>query len=61
MFLRLNVQYITMKIKALFFALSLVSISTFAQEKVKSTKEQVKKMEQYLFNEGFPRPSTKKS
>ena len=49
-----------MKIKALLLALSLVSISTFAQEKVKYTKEQIKKMEQYLFNEGFPGPSTKK-
>lgn len=49
-----------MKFKALLLALFLVSISTFAQEKVKYTKEQIKKMEQYLFNEGFPGPSTKK-
>ncbi|CAD7802036.1 hypothetical protein CHRY9390_00863 [Chryseobacterium aquaeductus] len=49
-----------MKFKALLLALSLVSISTFAQEKVKYTKEQIKKMEQFLFNEGFPGPSTKK-
>lgn len=49
-----------MKIKALLLALFLMSISTLAQDKVKYTKDQVKKMEQYLFNEGFSGPSPKK-
>ena len=40
--------------------LSISTISAFAQEKVKYTKDQIKKMEQYLFNEGFAGPSTKK-
>ena len=40
--------------------LSLSTISAFAQEKVKYTKDQIKKMEQNLFNEGFAGPSTKK-
>lgn len=40
--------------------LSLSTISAFAQEKVKYTKDQIKKMEQHLFNEGFAVPSTKK-
>jgi len=50
----------TMKFKTLLLALFVASISTFAQEKVKYTKDQVKKMEQFLFNEGFSGPSTKK-
>lgn len=49
-----------MKIKILLLCLSLSTISAFAQEKVKYTKDQIKKMEQYLFNEGFAGPSTKK-
>ena len=49
-----------MKFKALLLALSVTGAFTFAQEKVKFSKEQIKKMEQYLFNEGFPGPSTKK-
>jgi hypothetical protein len=49
-----------MKFKALLLVLSLTSAFSFAQEKVKYTKDQIKKMEQYLFNEGFPGPSTKK-
>lgn len=49
-----------MKIKALLLALSFVNAFSFAQEKVKYTKEQIKNMEQYLFNEGFSAPSSKK-
>lgn len=49
-----------MKIKALLLLLSTLSVSAFAQEKVKYTKDQIKKMEQYLFNEGFSGPSSKK-
>jgi len=49
-----------MKIKILLLCVSLSTISAFAQEKVKYTKDQIKKMEQYLFNEGFAGPSTKK-
>ena len=49
-----------MKLKALLLALCLVSITSFAQ-KVKYSKEEVKKMEMYLFNEGFNTPSPKKT
>lgn len=49
-----------MKIKALLFVLCLVSATTFAQ-KTKYSKEEIKKMEQYLFNEGFNAPSPKKT
>lgn len=49
-----------MKIKALLLALSLTSAFSFAQDKVKYSKEDIKKMESYLFNEGFSGPSTKK-
>ncbi len=49
-----------MKLKTLLLALFLVSTATFAQ-KVKYSKEEIKKMEQYLFNEGFNTPSTKKT
>lgn len=47
-----------MKLKTLVFTLFLVSASSFAQ-KVKYSKEEIKKMEQYLFNEGFNAPSVK--
>ena len=49
-----------MKLKTLLLALFLVSTASFAQ-KVKYSKEEVKKMEQYLFNEGFNAPSPKKT
>lgn len=49
-----------MKFKALLLALSLTSAFSFAQDKVKYSKDQIKKMEQYLFNEGFSGPSPKK-
>lgn len=49
-----------MKIKALLMALFLMSTLCFAQDKIKYSKEDIKKMEQYLFNEGFSGPSTKK-
>lgn len=49
-----------MKIKALLMVLFLMSALAFAQDKVKYSKEDIKKMEQYLFNEGFSGPSTKK-
>lgn len=49
-----------MKFKSLLLALFLVSTSSFAQ-KVKYSKEEIKKMEQYLFNEGFNMPSPKKT
>ncbi|WP_294239291.1 hypothetical protein [uncultured Chryseobacterium sp.] len=49
-----------MKLKFLLLSLSLVSTVSFAQ-KVKYSREEVKKMEQYLFNEGFNAPSTRKT
>jgi hypothetical protein len=49
-----------MKLKTLLLALLLVSTASFAQ-KVKYSKEEIKKMEQYLFNEGFNTPSPKKT
>lgn len=49
-----------MKLKSLLLALCLASMSSFAQ-KVKYTKEEIKKMETYLFNEGFNTPSPKKT
>jgi len=49
-----------MKTKALLMVLSLTSAFIFAQEKVKYSKEQIKIMEEYLFNEGFSAPSQKK-
>lgn len=49
-----------MKLKTLLLALFLVSTASFAQ-KVKYSKEEIKKMEQYLFNEGFNTPSPKKT
>lgn len=53
-------KLISMKFKALILALSLVSATSFAQEKVKYTKEEKKEMNQYLFNEGFNTASQKK-
>ncbi|WP_394666802.1 hypothetical protein [uncultured Chryseobacterium sp.] len=49
-----------MKLKTLVFTLFLVSTASFGQ-KVKYSKEEIKKMEQYLFNEGFNAPSVKKT
>ncbi|MFC3160673.1 hypothetical protein SAMN05443633_10512 [Chryseobacterium arachidis] len=49
-----------MKLKKMLLALFLVSTASFAQ-KVKYSKEEIKKMEQYLFNEGFNTPSPKKT
>lgn len=49
-----------MKIKVLLLAFSLVGSISFAQEKIKYSKEDIKKMESYLFNEGFTTPSAKK-
>ncbi|WP_029298637.1 hypothetical protein [Chryseobacterium hispalense] len=49
-----------MKLKTLMLAFVLVSTASFAQ-KVKYFKEEIKKMEQYLFNEGFNMPSPKKT
>ncbi|WP_027380170.1 hypothetical protein [Chryseobacterium daeguense] len=49
-----------MKLKTLLFALLLVSAASFAQ-KVKYSKDEIKKMEMYLFNEGFNAPSPKKT
>jgi len=48
-----------MKLKTMLLALFLVSTASFAQ-KVKYSKEEIKKMEQYLFNEGFNTASQKK-
>lgn len=49
-----------MKIKALLLAFFMISLSAFSQDKVKYSKEDIKKMETYLFNEGFTVPSSKK-
>lgn len=49
-----------MKFKALLLALSLMSTTGFAQEKIKYTKEEKKEMNRYLFNEGFNTASDKK-
>lgn len=49
-----------MKFKILLLALCLTGTATFAQ-KVKYSKEEIKKMETYLFNEGFNAPSPKKT
>mgnify|MGYP000993595596 CR=1 FL=1 len=49
-----------MKLKSMLLALFLVSTASFAQ-KVKYSKEEIKKMEKYLFNEGFNSPSPKKT
>ena len=49
-----------MKVKMLSLLLSFSSLLSVAQEKIKYSKEDVKKMEMYLFNEGFSGPSSKK-
>lgn len=49
-----------MKFKSLLLTLCFVSAASFAQDKVKYSKEDIKKMETYLFNEGFSSPSPKK-
>ncbi|MDQ1094861.1 MULTISPECIES: hypothetical protein [Chryseobacterium] len=49
-----------MKLKTFTLALLLAATSAFAQ-KVKYSKEEIKKMEQYLFNEGFNIPSPRKT
>ncbi|MDQ0066150.1 hypothetical protein [Chryseobacterium lathyri] len=49
-----------MKLKILLLTLCLAGTATFAQ-KVKYSKEEIKKMETYLFNEGFNSPSPKKT
>ncbi|MBB6372189.1 hypothetical protein [Chryseobacterium shigense] len=49
-----------MKLKILLLILCLAGTATFAQ-KVKYSKEEIKKMETYLFNEGFNTPSPKKT
>jgi hypothetical protein len=48
-----------MRLKTLLLALCVAGTTTFAQ-KVKYSKEEIKKMETYLFNEGFNTPSPKK-
>ncbi|KUJ60551.1 hypothetical protein AR687_17420 [Flavobacteriaceae bacterium CRH] len=49
-----------MKFKVLSLMLCFSSLLSLAQEKIKYSKEDVKKMEMYLFNEGFSGPSSKK-
>jgi len=49
-----------MKLKTLLLTLCIAGTATFAQ-KVKYSKEEIKKMETYLFNEGFNSPSPKKT
>ncbi|MGC5746109.1 hypothetical protein [Chryseobacterium sp. NFX27] len=49
-----------MKLKTLLLTLCVAGTATFAQ-KVKYSKEEIKKMETYLFNEGFNSPSPKKT
>ena len=51
-----------MKFKILSLLMGFSSLITLAQEKVKYSKEDIKKMETYLFNEGFSSgPSSKKT
>ncbi|MBB4808096.1 hypothetical protein HNP38_003436 [Chryseobacterium defluvii] len=50
-----------MKLKALLLAFCLAGTFSFAQDKVKYSKDEIKKMETYLFNEGFSTPSPKKT
>lgn len=50
-----------MKLKALLLVFSFASTFSFAQDKIKYSKEEIKKMETYLFNEGFTTPSPKKT
>ncbi|CAM3156629.1 hypothetical protein DRF59_20155 [Chryseobacterium flavum] len=49
-----------MRLKSLLLALCLAGTVSFGQ-KVKYSKEEIKKMETYLFNEGFNIPSPKKT
>lgn len=49
-----------MKLKTFILILCMVSTTAFAQ-KVKYSKEDIKKMELYLFNEGFSTPSPRKT
>ncbi|MDR2236698.1 MAG: hypothetical protein LBE92_11280 [Chryseobacterium sp.] len=49
-----------MRLKTLLLALCIAGTTAFAQ-KVKYSKEEIKKMETYLFNEGFNAPSPKKT
>ncbi|MEJ5102504.1 MULTISPECIES: hypothetical protein [Chryseobacterium] len=49
-----------MRLKTLLFALCVAGTTSFAQ-KIKYSKEDIKKMETYLFNEGFNAPSPKKT
>ncbi|MGL6127626.1 MAG: hypothetical protein ACRC05_11000, partial [Chryseobacterium artocarpi] len=49
-----------MRLKTLLLALCVAGTASFAQ-KVKYSKEDIKKMETYLFNEGFNTPSPKKT
>jgi hypothetical protein len=49
-----------MKFKTFILILCMVSTTAFAQ-KVKYSKEDIKKMELYLFNEGFSTPSPRKT
>lgn len=50
-----------MKLKALLLMFCFTSTLSFAQDKIKYSKEDIKKMETYLFNEGFSSPSPKKT
>lgn len=50
-----------MKLKALLLVFCFTGALSFAQDKVKYSKENIKKMETYLFNEGFTTPSPKKT
>mgnify|MGYP006955275698 CR=1 FL=1 len=50
-----------MKFKALLLAFCCTTVLSFAQDKIKYSKEEIKKMETYLFNEGFVTPSPKKT
>ncbi|MDH6252238.1 hypothetical protein M2347_001965 [Chryseobacterium sp. H1D6B] len=49
-----------MKFKTLLIALCFISTASFAQDKVKYSKEEKQKMDNYLFNDGFNTASTKK-
>ncbi|SMC42545.1 hypothetical protein [Moheibacter sediminis] len=50
-----------MKIKLLSFALLMFCTLSFAQKKIKYSKEEIDKMETYFFNEGFSKPDKKKT
>ena len=54
----INKKYMKFKILSLIFCFS--TVLSLAQDKVKYSKEDIKKMEMYLFNEGFSGPSPKK-